>query len=116
MGKLTTHVLDTMAGHPARQIRIQLYRLDGDRHLVSEIRTDKDGRCESPLLEGDAFQAGTYELVFQAGDYFQRNGIQQPHIRFLDEIVIRVGVADASEHYHVPLILSPFGYSTYRGS
>ena len=116
MGKMTTHVLDMEAGRPAREIRIQLYRLGGDRHLVSEIRTNKDGRCESPLLEGDDFQAGTYELVFQAGDYFQRKGIKQPHIRFLDEVVIRIGVADATEHYHVPLLLSPFGYTTYRGS
>lgn len=116
MGKMTTHVLDTVAGHPAREIRIELYRLAGGRHLVGEIRTNRDGRCESPLLEGEDFQAGIYELVFQAGEYFKRNGINLPHPGFLDEVVIRVGVADAAEHYHVPLILSPFGYTTYRGS
>ncbi len=115
MGRLTTHVLDTSAGQPASGIRVELYRLDGDRSLVGEALTNHDGRCAAPLLEGKEFTVGQYELVFHAGDYFERQepGGQKP--RFLDQVVIRFGVADCSEHYHVPLLLSPFAYSTYRG-
>ncbi len=116
MGRLTTHVLDTSAGHPAGGIRIELYRLGGQRILLGEALTNKDGRCDAPLLEGADFTTGQYELVFHAGDYFDRQGRDAKKPRFLDQVVIRFGVADSSEHYHVPLLLSPYAYNTYRGS
>jgi len=116
MGRLTTHVLDTSAGRPADGIRVELYRLDGDRSLLGEALTNRDGRCDAPLLEGGEFTVGRYELVFHAGDYFDRQGHGGQKPRFLDQVVIRFGVADSSEHYHVPLLLSPFAYNTYRGS
>ena len=116
MGRLRTHVLDTSAGRPANGIRVELYRLDGNRSLLGEALTNRDGRCDAPLLEGEDFTVGQYELVLHAGDYFDRQqpGGQKP--RFLDQVVIRFGVADATENYHVPLLLSPFAYSTYKGS
>ena len=116
MGRLTTHVLDTSAGQPAGGIRVELYRLDGGRSLQGEAVTNQDGRCDAPLLEGGEFTVGQYELVFHAGDYFDRQGHGGQKPRFLDQVVIRFGVADSSEHYHVPLLLSPFAYNTYRGS
>lgn len=117
MGKLTTHVLDTSAGKPGKNINIQLYHLvDDSWELIKETATNDDGRCDEPLLEGAALKAGQYELVFQAGDYFDAAGIELPEPKFLDEIVLRFGVPDASEHYHVPLLVSPYSYSTYRGS
>jgi 5-hydroxyisourate hydrolase len=116
MGRLTTHVLDTSAGMPASAVRIELYRLDTDRIQLIETSTNSDGRVDGPLLEGDGFSSGEYELVFHAGDYFEQQGKHLPRPRFLDQVVIRFGVSDASEHYHVPLLISPFGYSTYRGS
>lgn len=116
MGRLTTHVLDTALGKPGAGIRIELYRLGADRVLAARAVTNQDGRCAQPLLEGDAFAAGQYELVFFAGDYFSGMGIKAPAPRFLDEIVIRFGIASPGEHYHVPLLLSPYSYSTYRGS
>jgi 5-hydroxyisourate hydrolase len=116
MGRLTTHVLDTSAGQPAGGIRIELFRLDTDRNLLLEVTCNRDGRPDAPLLEGDDFSTGEYELVFHAGDYFGRLGLEDRQPRFLDQVVVRFGVADPSEHFHVPLLLSPFGYSTYRGS
>jgi 5-hydroxyisourate hydrolase len=131
MGRLTTHVLDTAHGRPGAGIRIELYRLDGRtdgtarelaardlsaRNLVASATTNADGRCDQPLLEGAGFLAGSYELVFHAGTYFAGRGMSLPAPAFLDEVVIRFGVASAAEHYHVPLLLSPYGYSTYRGS
>ena len=116
MGKLTTHVLDTALGRPAAGLAVRLSR-DGARGApAAEAVTNADGRCDRPLLEGDALVAGTYELVFDAGRYFDRLGLTLPQPKFLDQVVIRFGIADASAHYHVPLLLSPFGYSTYRGS
>jgi 5-hydroxyisourate hydrolase len=112
MGKLTTHVLDTAQGKPAAEMKIELWR--GER-LVTTVATNADGRADKPILEGDAFQAGQYELRFHAGDYL-RQGAKFIEPLFLDVIPIRFGIADASLHYHVPLLLSPFGYSTYRGS
>lgn len=115
MGRLTTHVLDTTNGRPAAAIRIDLFHYGQHDAIVSTV-TNADGRCDSPLLEGVAFTAGEYELVFHAGDYFNSLGQHDGKNRFLDRIVIRFVINDQDQHYHVPLILSPFGYSTYRGS
>ncbi len=117
MGRLTTHVLDTAQGLPGRDLAIDLYALEGEerRHLAS-VRTNDDGRCDGPLLEGERFAAGTYELVFHAGDYFRAEGVDLPDPPFLDRIVLRFGIAAPQEHYHVPLLVSPYAYSTYRGS
>jgi 5-hydroxyisourate hydrolase len=106
-GRLTTHVLDTARGRPAAGVTVELWR---DGELVSRARTDEDGRTAAPLAAGDAFTAGTYELVFGVGDYFG----QEP--RFLDRVPVRVSIADPEAHYHVPLLASPWAYSTYRGS
>ena len=116
MGRLTTHVLDTARGCPGQGIKIELYRLDSGRELVAEAVTNDDGRCDSPILEGAAFAAGKYELVFHAGGYFDAQGYDLPEPKFLDEVSLRFGIAEAGEHYHVPLLLSPFSFSTYRGS
>ena len=117
MGRLTTHVLDTASGRPAAGLRIDLYQRDADKrtHLLS-VTTNDDGRVDSPLLEGDAFAVGRYDLVFHAGAYLRAGGTALPDIPFLDEIVIAFGIDNAGQHYHVPLLLSPYGYSTYRGS
>ncbi|GEK71912.1 MULTISPECIES: hydroxyisourate hydrolase [Halomonas] len=117
MGYLTTHVLDTSLGLPGEGIRIEIYRLTGgERQRLGEVVTNDDGRCDAPLLEGEVFVAGEYELVFHAGEYLDRRGVAADGPRFLDVIPLRFGVADASQHYHVPLLLSPYSYSTYRGS
>lgn len=118
MGRLTTHVLDTATGLPASALSLALWVLeaDGGRRLLVETRTNADGRVDAPLLEGDAFVPGTYELVFRVGAYFRANGTRLPDPAFLDEIPLRFGVADASGHWHVPLLVSPYGYATYRGS
>ncbi len=116
MGYLTTHVLDTAAGRPASGIRIELFRVGGDKERIAEAVTNADGRCDQPLVGEGEFSEGEYELVFHAGDYFAGQGVAVDEPRFLDRVVIRFGVSDASEHYHVPLLVSPFAYSTYRGS
>ena len=116
-GRLTTHVLDTANGRPAAGVRIELIRLDGDARLpVSDQRTNSDGRTDTPMMAGDDMTAGTYELVFHAGDYLKGAVSELPENLFLDRIPIRFGIADAGAHYHVPLLISPYGYSTYRGS
>ncbi|KGM31850.1 hydroxyisourate hydrolase [Inquilinus limosus] len=116
-GRLTTHVLDTAHGRPGMGIAVALYRLDGDtRTLVTETRTNADGRCDAPLLAGDAFRPGTYELVFATGAYFRTAGVALADPPFLDQVPIRFGIAHADQHYHVPLLISPWSYSTYRGS
>lgn len=116
-GRLTTHVLDTAKGVPAAGLKIELHRIaDGTADPIGEIETNTDGRADGPLLSGADMEAGVYELIFHAGDYLRR---QKPDLQeplFLDRIPIRFGIADPSAHYHVPLLLSPFGYSTYRGS
>lgn len=114
-GRLTTHVLDTARGKPAEGLRIELFCIEdgAGRHLKTVVTND-DGRCDAPLLAGEAFRAGVYELRFHAGDYLGRDDAGTP--LFLDVIPIRFGIADPSAHYHVPLLISPFGYSTYRGS
>ncbi len=115
MGRLTTHVLDTAAGSPAAGMTIELFRIDGGETRLAEMRTNSDGRVDRPLLEGAAMAAGTYELRFHAGDYLRRRH-DIPSPPFLDVVPIRFGIAAPGEHYHVPLLLSPYGYSTYRGS
>jgi len=117
MGKLTTHVLDTANGRPGAGIKVELFALKGDtRRALKTTITNDDGRCDEPLLQGDALVAGEYELVFAAGDYFASIGTKVPEPRFVDRVVLRFGVADAEAHYHVPLLVSPWSYSTYRGS
>lgn len=117
MGKLSTHVLDTARGNPAQGISIiLLHERDGRWIKVAEAVTNADGRCDRAILEGDAFVAGEYEIQFLAGPYLEATGQSAPGRKFLDTIVIRFGVADAGAHYHVPLLLQPFGYTTYRGS
>jgi len=116
MGRLTTHVLDTASGKPAAGLTVELYRIGQNAERLTVATTDTDGRVEHPLLEGDAFAAGVYELRFHAGDYLRRAGGALPDPPFLDVIPIRFGVAKAGDNYHVPLLLSPYGYSTYRGS
>lgn len=117
MGRLTTHVLDTSLGCPGVGIRIEVFRLEGDRRTrIAEAVTNDDGRCDAPILEGDGFTVGVYELVFHAGEYLDRQGVAGETPRFLNVIPLRFGVADAAQHYHVPLLLSPYSYSTYRGS
>jgi 5-hydroxyisourate hydrolase len=117
MGHLTTHVLDTVAGLPAADVRIDLHELpaSGGPSLLSTVRTGKDGRCAGPLIAGDAFRAGRYSLTFYVGDYFRGRGIALPEPAFIDDAVIRIGVAHADQHYHVPLLASPWSYSVYRG-
>ncbi|MGB8812296.1 MAG: hydroxyisourate hydrolase [Paracoccaceae bacterium] len=116
-GKLTTHVLDTARGKPAAGVRIMLYRVTGNSHKkIAETVTNADGRTDAPMLIGKGFTAGTYELVFCAGEYLRSSGQATGEVLFLDEIPIRFGVPDAEAHYHVPLLISPFAYSTYRGS
>lgn len=117
MGRLTTHVLDTANGQPGHGIVIDVFYLSGgERQLLITVTTNRDGRCDAPILEGDALIAGEYELVFHAGDYLRKQGLEADEPRFLDVIPLRFGVANANQHYHVPLLLSPYGYSTYRGS
>ncbi len=116
MGYLTTHVLDTARGRPGAGIRVDLYAIGEARRLVKSIETNADGRADGPLLEGDEFEAGVYELVFHAGRYFADAGVALPDPPFVDQVVIRFGVASPDQHYHVPLLVSPWSYSTYRGS
>jgi 5-hydroxyisourate hydrolase len=124
MGALTTHVLDTAAGKPGAGIVVELFRLGASRTLLLTATTNSDGRCDQPLLQGTAFERGQYELVFHAGAHFARQtkeqtderSAQQHGLPFLDQVVVRFGVADARQNYHVPLLISPFGYTTYRGS
>jgi 5-hydroxyisourate hydrolase len=113
MGRLTTHVLDTSSGKPAAGLKIELWT---GVTLLKTITTNQDGRADEALLEGEALKTGTYELRFHAGDYLRAQGVKLDAPAFLDVIPIRFGIANAGQHYHVPLLLSPFGYSTYRGS
>ncbi|MDC1407837.1 hydroxyisourate hydrolase [Candidatus Puniceispirillum sp.] len=117
MGRLTTHVLDTARGSPASDLSIDLFRLDGDVPvLMKTTKTNDDGRCDVPLLDGDALRKGRYQLLFKVAAYLRRSGDDLPEIPFLDDVVINFGINDPTQHYHVPLLLSAYGYSTYRGS
>jgi 5-hydroxyisourate hydrolase len=113
MGRLTTHVLDTAAGKPAVGLRVVFRAVEGGASI--EVRTNADGRLDQPLLEGKTFKPGQYELAFHVGEYFRSQGVALSDPAFLDVVPIRFGIADDS-HYHVPLLVSPYGYSTYRGS
>jgi len=116
MGRLTTHILDTAQGCPAAGVDVELYAVDAGRQLLKHDRTNADGRLDSPILDAGEFKPGVYELVFHAGAYFRSCKIDLPDPPFVDEVVIRFGIADADSHYHVPLLVSPWAYSTYRGS
>lgn len=117
MGFLTTHVLDTQSGIPANALHIELFSVEGDtRTAIKTIETNDDGRADAPLLKDESFKAGIYELVFHAGDYFRASGVALPDPAFLDQITIRFGISDTTSHYHVPLLVTPWSYSTYRGS
>lgn len=116
MGRLTTHVLDTAQGRPGAGMRVELYAAGDGRRLLTSITTNADGRCDRPLLEGEAFRAGVYELVFHTGAYFERCGMRLTDPPFLDEVPVRFAVAAVEQHYHVPLLVSPWSYTTYRGS
>jgi len=118
MGFLSTHVLDTANGLPGHSIEVSLYSIvkDAEKILLGSYITNSDGRCDQPLLEGDAFKIGVYELVFNVAAYYRARDMQLPEPAFLDEVVLRFGISDADEHYHVPLLVSPYSYSTYRGS
>ena len=116
-GRLTTHVLDTANGKPGAGMKLMLYSVDGDqRELIKETTTNSDGRTDEKLLEGAAVKVGQYEIVFFVGDYFADLGVELPSPRFLDKVTIAFGIFDAEQNYHVPLLVSPWTYTTYRGS
>jgi 5-hydroxyisourate hydrolase len=114
LGKLTTHVLDTAHGIPAAGVSVLL--LDAEGRALAETITNADGRCDAPLLEGEAMRVGPLTLVFGVGAYFRGKGVTLADPPFLDRVPIAFSIADSSVHYHVPLLVSPYGYSTYRGS
>ncbi len=117
MARFSTHVLDTSRGIPAAGVLVELHVLQGDaRRQVAMATTNADGRTDQPLLSDERLDTGIYELTFHVGEYFQLTGVTLPDPPFLGDVVIRVGIADGAGHYHVPLLVSPYGYSTYRGS
>ena len=116
MGRLTTHILNIATGRPAKGVKIELWSLEAGSALLKTVVTNRDGRTDQPLLEGSELKVGQYELRFHAGDYLKETDAHLTKPPFLDVVPLRFGIADESEHYHVPLLLSPFGYSTYRGS
>jgi 5-hydroxyisourate hydrolase len=118
MGRLSTHVLDTAHGGPAKGVRIELHKLtaDGAWQPVLTTLTNADGRTDAPLMMGDSYKAGTYMLTFHVGDYFRARGTPLSDPAFLDIVPLRFACAEADGHYHVPLLVSPWSYSTYRGS
>ena len=115
MTKLTTHCLDTFSGKPAKGVKVDIYFITDKREKLNSIVLNNDGRAEEPLLEGNSFKEGQCELVFFVGDYFKRI-TDLPKTPFLNEIIIKFGVSNPKEHYHVPLLVTPWSYSTYRGS
>ena len=115
MTKLTTHCLDTFSGKPAKGVKVDIYAVSSKREKLNTVTLNNNGRSDKPLLEGASFKEGQYDLVFFIGDYF-KNLTNLPKIPFLNEVVIRFGIANSNEHYHVPLLVSPWSYSTYRGS
>ncbi|MBV8779763.1 MAG: hydroxyisourate hydrolase [Phycisphaerae bacterium] len=115
-GKLSTHVLDTASGKPAQGMRIELHRIDrGDKNPLADLITNSDGRTDSPLLAGEKFTVGRYRILFHVGDYFASIGVADAK-KFLDVVPVLFHIKDASANYHVPLLVSPWAYSTYRGS
>lgn len=116
LGRLTTHVLDIARGQPVAGLKIELWSLGPERRQITSAVTNSDGRCTAPLLQGAELNIGTYELNFLAGDYLRSNGAVDDDPAFLDVIPIRFGINNTNQHYHIPLLLSPYGYSTYRGS
>jgi 5-hydroxyisourate hydrolase len=117
LARLSTHVLDTSRGQAAAGLKVELHRIEnGGRTHCLTVRTNADGRTGEPLLQGERIPTGRYEITFAAGDYFRALGVELPDPPFLDEIVVRFGIADAAANYHVPLLVSPYGYSTYRGT
>ena len=116
MTKLTTHVLDVYSGKPGSGIKVDLYQIQNNkREQLSSVILNSDGRADKPLIEGSNFKEGQYELVFFVGDYFKKI-TEAPQIPFLDDVVVKFGISNVKEHYHVPLLVSPWSYSTYRGS
>lgn len=117
MARLSTHVLDTAHGRPASGVRVEVHRLNGNaREAVADTTTNAQGRTDTPLLTGDRLDIGTYELTFHVGAYFAHAGVALTTPPFLDVVTVRVGLADGTADYHVPLLISPYGYSTYRGT
>ena len=115
MTKLTTHCLDTFSGKPAKGVKVEVYYISEKKEKLNSTILNDNGRTDKPLLEGAKFKEGQYELVFFIGDYF-KNITNLPNTPFLNEVVIRFGISKPDEHYHVPLLVSPWSYSTYRGS
>ena len=115
MTKLTTHCLDTFSGKPAKGIKVDVYFVSGKREKINSTILNNNGRSDKPLVEGANFKEGQYELIFSVGDYF-KNITNLPKTPFLDEVIIRFGISNPNENYHVPLLVSPWSYSTYRGS
>ncbi|MGG1400053.1 hydroxyisourate hydrolase [Bacillus salipaludis] len=115
-GRLTTHVLDLAMGMPVKGLRIDLWKLEPERTFIKSVNTNSDGRVDSPLLNDNQLTTGEYELLFYVADYFRSQGVNVPELPFLDKVPLRFGVADPDSHYHVPLLVAPGGYSTYRGS
>ncbi|MEZ9873191.1 hydroxyisourate hydrolase [Vibrio sp. 10N.261.51.C6] len=117
MGRLTTHVLDTTHGLPGAEIKVELYKVNEDStEKLATVLTNSDGRTDAPILAGNEFRPGKYQLVFYVADYYKNKGVELDGVPFLDDVVIRVGLDDPDAHYHVPLLVSPYSFSTYRGS
>ncbi len=117
MGRLTTHVLDAAHGCPGGSIKVELYRLEGTRlELIASALTNSDGRCDAPLLQGSDYRCGVYQLQFHAGEYYRARGVTLPEPAFFEVVVLRFGISAEQDHYHVPLLISPYSYSTYKGS
>ena len=115
MTKLTTHCLDTFSGRPAKGIKVDVYLVSDKKEKINSVTLNDNGRSDKPLVEGSNFKEGKYELIFFVGDYFKKLA-NLPKTPFLDEVVIKFGISNPKEHYHVPLLVSPWSYSTYRGS
>ncbi|PMH11156.1 hydroxyisourate hydrolase [Vibrio splendidus] len=117
MGRLTTHVLDTTHGLPGAEIKVELYKVNEDStEKLATVITNSDGRTDAPILAGNYFRPGKYQLVFYVADYYRSKGVELDGVPFLDDVVIRFGLDDPEAHYHVPLLVSPYSFSTYRGS
>ena len=117
MARLSTHVLDIAHGRPAAAMTVEVYRLiDGRREPLTTARTNAQGRTDEPLISGERLEVGTYELEFHVGSYFKAMGVPQSDPPFLDHVVVRIGIAEADGSYHVPLLVAPYSYSTYRGT